>query len=107
MERRAVFDGLAERPVSRFAAPFAHGFERDDLPVDTGSGRDAVFVEILAVIGMLDFADKRCSCTFVSLMYINGLQRFSMLYSRVAYRLFAWSCARLPVSPAPSPYLLA
>ena len=58
MERRAVFDGLAERPVSRFAAPFAHGFERDDLPVDTGSGRDAVFVEILAVIGMLDFADK-------------------------------------------------
>ena len=65
MERRAVFDGLAERPVSRFAAPFAHGFERDDLPVDTGSGRDAVFVDILSVIGMLDFSDKRaCESCF-------------------------------------------
>ena len=28
-------------------------------------------------------------------MYINGLQRFSMPYSRVAYRLSAWSCVRL------------
>ena len=59
MVRRAVYDGLAETPVDRFATPFAHGFERDDLSVDTGSGSNAVFVEVLVVIGMLDFADKR------------------------------------------------
>ena len=59
MVRCAVFDGLAEIPVDSLAAPFAYGFERDDLPVDTGSGGNAVFVEVLAVIGIPDFADER------------------------------------------------
>lgn len=58
MERRAVFDGLAERPVSRFAAPFAHGIERNDLPVDAGAGRDPVFIETFSIIGILDIADE-------------------------------------------------
>ena len=57
--RRAIFDGLAETPVGHFATPFAHGFERDDLPVNTGSGSNAVFVKALAVIGIPDFADER------------------------------------------------
>ena len=59
MVRRAVSDGLAETPVRFLAAPFAHGFERDDLPVDAGSGRDTVFIEVLAVICISDFAYER------------------------------------------------
>mgnify|MGYP007016925749 CR=1 FL=1 len=59
MERRAVFDGLAETPVRFLAAPLAHGFERDDLPVDGGSDRDTVFIEVLAVICISDFAYER------------------------------------------------
>ena len=59
MVRRAVSDGLAETPVRFLATPFAHGFERDDLPVDGGSGRDTVFIEVLAVICISDFAYER------------------------------------------------
>ena len=41
------------------------------------------------------------------LMYVSDLRCFFSAYSRIAYRLFAWSCVRLPVSPVPPPYLLA